>query len=281
MSGDVAVGIVAQRDNDRAHELAALLVAELERAFDAAVAVDELTGETIDANGVPVAEIADRDLAVSIGGDGTLLFVAREIGSTPLVGVNLGEVGFLNAVSPADADGVVTDLVRELRDAGSLEARVLDRLTATGRDADWTLEPALNEVLVHGPRRGPGGGATIEISIDGEPYAESHTDGVLVATPTGSTAYNLSEGGPLVRPAADSLVVTQMAAADGLPSLVVDADTEIELSVSDADGAYAIGDGRNRQPLEPPATVTVSLADEPVRLVGPDPDFFDGLENLD
>ncbi|APW96668.1 NAD(+) kinase [Halobiforma lacisalsi AJ5] len=283
MSGAAAVGIVAQRNNERAHELAAALTESLEREFDVAVAVDELTGDAIDVAGIPVAEMADRDFVVSIGGDGTLLFVAREVGSTPIVGVNLGEVGFLNAVPPGDAPDVITDLAARLQETGSLEAeaRELARLRATGRGSDWTLEPALNEISVHGPRRGPGGGATIEVRIDGKRYVESHADGVLVATPTGSTAYNLSEGGPLLRPDTDSLVVTQMAAADAMPSLVVDADSEVTLSISEADIAYAISDGRNRQHLEPPATVSVSLADDPVRLVGPEADFFGGLEKLD
>ncbi|MFC4436472.1 MULTISPECIES: NAD(+)/NADH kinase [Natrialbaceae] len=276
---DVAVGIVAQRDNERAQELAATLVETLERADDTVAVVDEETGTAIDSDHVPVAAMADRDLVVSIGGDGTLLFVAREVGSAPILGVNLGEVGFLNAVAPEAAVAAVRDLVATLRETGDVESRKLARLRASGDD--WTLDPALNEILVHGPRRGRGGGVTVEIRVDGERYAESHADGVLVATPTGSTAYNLSERGPLVHPTADALVVTQMAAIDSMPPLVVDSDAEITLTVSGAETAYAISDGRNRQELEPPATVEVSVADDPVTLVGPQASFFDGLEKLE
>ncbi|GAB3667624.1 NAD(+)/NADH kinase [Halopiger thermotolerans] len=279
---DVDVGIVAQRNNARAQELAETLVETLEREYEGVAAVvDELTGAAIDADDVPIAAMGERDFVVSIGGDGTLLFVAREVGATPILGVNLGEVGFLNAVAPADAREVVTDLVGRLRETGSLEGRELARLRATGAGGGWTLEPALNEVVVHGPRRGHGGGATIDVDIDGQRYTTSHADGVLVATPTGSTAYNLSEGGPLVQPAADALVVTQMAAADGMPPLVVDPDAEITLTVSDAETAYAISDGHDRRALEPPATVSISVADEPVRLVGPQANFFDALEKLE
>ncbi|ELY65010.1 NAD(+)/NADH kinase [Natrinema versiforme] len=277
---DVAVGIVAQRDNERAQELAASLVDALERE-GASVVVDEATGEAVGATPVSVAAMAGRDLVVSIGGDGTLLFVAREVGSTPILGVNLGEVGFLNAVAPADALGVVTDLVTDLDRTGTVEGRELSRLQATGVDGDWTLEPALNEIVIHGPRRGHGGGATIEIDVDGQRYAESHADGVLVATPTGSTAYNLSEGGPLLHPTADALVVTQMAATEAMPPLVVEPDTEVTLTVTGTDTAYAISDGRNRQRLEPPAAVSVSLASESVTLAGPQANFFDGLDKLE
>ncbi|WP_226482574.1 NAD(+)/NADH kinase [Natrinema amylolyticum] len=277
---DVAVGIVAQRDNERAQALAASLVDALERE-GADVVVDDATGGAVRASAVPVAAMAGRDLVVSIGGDGTLLFVAREVRSTPILGVNLGEVGFLNAVAPDDAVGVVTELVSELAETGTVEERELARLRATGVEEDWTLEPALNEVVVHGPRRGNGGGATIDIDVDGQRYAESHADGVLVATPTGSTAYNLSEGGPLVHPSAETLVVTQMAATESMPPLVVEPETEITLSVSGTGTAYAISDGRNRQRLEPPAAVSVSLATESVRLVGPQANFFDGLDKLE
>ncbi len=225
---DVDVGIVAQRGNERAQQLTEALLDVLE-SDSVAVAVDEETGDAIDVVSVPVTEMADSDLVVSIGGDGTLLFVAREVGSTPILGVNLGEVGFLNAVSPADAVDVVTDLVDRLRRVIH-SRRTLERLRARGDG--WTLEPALNEIVVHGPRQGHGGRATIEIRVDGTRYADGHADGVLVATPTGSTAYNLSEGGPLVHPTADALVVTQMAAEDSMPPLVVDPGAELELAVT-------------------------------------------------
>ena len=86
---DVDVGIVAQRDNERAQDLAASLVDALEGSGASAV-VDEATGGAIAATAVPVAAMASRDLVVSIGGDGTLLFVAREVSPVPILGINLG-----------------------------------------------------------------------------------------------------------------------------------------------------------------------------------------------
>ncbi len=274
---EVAVGIVAQRDNDRAQSLAAQLVEALE-SDGVRVTVDDETGQAIGEDCVAVAEMNTFDLVVSIGGDGTLLFVAREAGGAPIVGVNLGEVGFLNAVAPENAVEAVTSLVTERQEMGSVSGRDVKRLRATGED--WSLEPALNEVVVHGPKRGNGGGATIDIRVDGEQYARSHADGVLVATPTGSTAYNLSEGGPLIRPSVDALVVTQMAATEPMPPLVIDNTSELTLTVRDAETAYAISDGRNRQQLEPPASVTVTAADHPVTLAGPPVNFFEALEKL-
>ncbi|MFC6769392.1 NAD(+) kinase, partial [Natrinema soli] len=76
-------------------------------------------------------------------------------------------------------------------------------------------------------------------------------------------------------------VVTQMAATESMPPLVVEPDTALALTVSGTETAYAISDGRNRRRLEPPATVSVSLADEFVTLVGPQANFFDGLDKLE
>lgn len=272
------VGVVAQRDNERARRLAERLTEVLE-SDAVTVSVDDETAAAMGRPGSAVAAMNDADLVVSIGGDGTFLFVAREASDAPILGVNLGEVGFLNAVPPDDAVDTVTAVVDRIREEGTVDGRTVERLEAVGDG--WTLEPSLNEVVVHGPRRGHGGGADVEIRVDGEEYATSHADGVIVATPTGSTAYNLSEGGPLIDPGVDSLVVTGMVATDGMPPLVVDGDSEVTVRVTGPDTAYAISDGRSRRTLEPPATVTVSHADDPVTIAGPSVNFFEALEKLE
>ena len=276
------VAIVAQRGNDRASELAADL---RERLTDEGVEVclDEATAEALDARdetgGVPPAEMADRDLVVSIGGDGTFLFVAREAVRPPILGVNLGEVGFLNAVSPEDAVEAVTRELERYREHGEVRARPVDRLTVTGDGVELPL--ALNEILVQGGRRGPGDGIEYAVRIDGETYAEGHADGLLVATPTGSTAYNLSEGGPLVYPDVDALVVTEMIAREPMPPLVAPIDAEVTIEVVGGNEAYAVSDGRSRSRLDLPATLSVRQADQPLRIAGPEVNFFETLDKLD
>ncbi len=277
---DVVVGIVAQRANERAQRLAGTLLDEL-AGHSVDTVIDEETADAIGVDPTPVGAMADADLVVSIGGDGTLLFVARAVGDVPILGVNLGEVGFLNAVQPEDALAVVSQLVDALAAGESLESRELIRLTATDPAGRWTLEPAMNEVVVHGPRRGPGSGGTIEVFVDGDQYIKSHADGVLVATPTGSTAYNLSERGPLVYPTTRAIVITAMAASEPTAPLVVDPTVEVTLEISDAETAYAISDGRNRRSLEPPATVSIEPGEKPVRLVGPPVNFVDALTRLE
>jgi len=268
------VGVVAQRTDDRAVSLAA----ELVETLDATVSLDTETATELGREGVPHSEMDDCDLVVSIGGDGTFLYTARGVGTAPLLGVNLGEVGFLNVVPPSEAVEVVTDTVAAIR-AGTAEYRELTRVEASGAGVD--LSAALNEIAVLGAQRGHGNGTDIEVRLDGEPYSETHADGVIVATPTGSSAYNLSEGGPLVHPEVDSLVVTEMCAEGTMPPLVVAPDSEVTVRVSGAETAYAIADGRTRASVEPPAELTVRRGDEPVRVTGPELDFFAALEKLE
>ncbi|WP_276272773.1 NAD(+)/NADH kinase [Haloarcula litorea] len=280
------VGLVAQRDNDRALALANTLTRRLD-AVGASVVVDPTTGEAATDGGdwdgavpssVDVDEMAACDLVVSVGGDGTFLYAARGAGSTPIMGVNLGEVGFLNSLAPEEAVETVVAEAEHIQKTGSARTRAMPRLRAGGDG--WALPPALNEVVVQGDHRGSGGGGHFRVSVDGATYSEGHADGVLVATPTGSTAYNLSEGGPLVHPDVAGLVVTGMADDDGMPPLVVDADSDVVVELTDAEAGVAVSDGRVREERATPLRVTLSRAGEPVRLAGPPLDFFTALDKL-
>lgn len=271
------VGLVAQRGNSRAAFLAAELRQRLREA-DVSVAVDTTTAETLDLEGTPVEEFDACDLVVSIGGDGTFLYAARGADGTPILGVNLGEVGFLNAVGPDEAVETVLDEVAAFR-AGELTVREAPRLAASGDD--WTAPPTTNEIVVQGPIRGPGGGATFDLQIDGSQYSEGLADGVLIATPTGSTAYNLSESGPLIHPGVDGLVVNEMCAREGMPPLVVGPESEISILVEGGDQGVVVGDGRVLRELDPPTEVRVGRAESPVRIAGPTSDFFEALGKLD
>ena len=273
------VGIVAQKGNSRAAFLAGTLRERL-REEGVNVALDAATAAAldVDADGVPVGRMAETDLVVSIGGDGTFLFAARGAEGTPIVGVNLGEVGFLNAVGPVEAVDVVVREVAAFRE-GTMDVREAPRLRP--RNDGWTGAPAANEVVVQGPRRGHGGGVGVEVRVNGSLYTGGHADGVLVATPTGSTAYNLSERGPLVHPTVDGLVVNEMCAEGGMPPLVVDDDATVSVTLTDADAAVVVSDGRAIRELDLPTEVTVEVADTPVRIAGPAADFFEALGKLD
>lgn len=272
------VGIVAQRDNARAAELAADVRAAL-RERDVEVFLDDETAATLETQGTAVDEMDACDLVVSIGGDGTFLFAARGAGATPVMGVNLGEVGFLNAVAPDDAVETAVREVERIREDGEPRTQEMPRVRASGDG--WALPPALNEVTVLGPQRGRGQGVGVEVRVDGSLYAGGHADGVLVATPTGSTAYNLSEDGPLVHTAVEGLVVNEMCADEPMPPLVTGPDAEVTVRVERAETAHVVSDGRTRREVTPPTRLTVEVADEPARVAGPPLDFFQALGKLD
>lgn len=271
------VGIVAQRDNPRAAELAIEVRGAL-RAEGVEVVLDTETADAIHEEGVPIAALADCDLVVSIGGDGTFLFTARGVAPVPVMGVNLGEVGFLNATSPDEAVETVREEVERLRRADDPGFQTMPQVRAT---AGGNAVTALNEVAVVGPQRGHGNGIGHEIRVDGDLYGSGHADGVLVATPTGSTAYNLSEGGPLVHTAVEGFVVTEMVGREAMPPLVVDPDAEVTVRVETGERAHVVGDGRGSFEVSPPARVTFTRAPDPVRVAGPPLDFFAALGKLD
>ena len=268
------LGIVAKQDTPRAAELAD----RIRRHVDAAVSLDESTAASLERDGRPVGALADCDLVVSIGGDGTFLFTAREVAPTPIMGVNLGEVGFLNAVSPGEAVEAVSREVERFR-AGEADCQELPQVQAEGEG--WSLPAAVNEVSILGPQRGRNNGVGIEVRVGGELYSGSHADGVLVSTPTGSTAYNLSEGGPLVHPDVEAFVVTEMCAEGPMPSLAVPTDAELTVRVEEADHAFVVADGRTRVRVDPPTNVGIGLADDPVRIAGPRLEFFAALGKLE
>ena len=295
MDPAVSVGVVAKRGDQRAQRLADRLASSLE-SETVSVAVDASTASEIGRSGSAVADLGGVDLLVSVGGDGTFLFAAREADGAPLVGVNLGEVGFLTAVEPDRALDVVSSLVEQRRTTGRLETRSLQRIRATG--ADWTLDLALNEVVVQGTQRGPAGGVRLTVDVDGTPYLSTTADGVLVATPTGSTAYNLSERGPLTQPSVEAMLVTPMAPDVAAPPLVVAPEAVVSITIEPIDTddgvdpldgpdatraverAVVVGDGRARRELDLPTTLAIERADRPVRVAGPSVDFFRAIEKL-
>ncbi|MDG5777797.1 NAD(+)/NADH kinase [Haloarculaceae archaeon H-GB2-1] len=285
------VGIVGQKGNSRAASLAATLCESLrEEGVD--IAVDETTAGALQAAAhwdepetrasyasVDIEEMDDRDLVVSIGGDGTFLFAVRGAGEAPLMGINLGEVGFLNAVAPGDAVEAVGDVVEEYFQNGEIPTREVPRLQARGDD--WSLTPALNEVVVQGAQRGHGQGLDLEVRVNGSLYESGHADGVLVSTPTGSTAYNLSEGGPLVHPVVEGFVVTEMCGDDTMPPLVVGYDSTVTVRIDDAESGVVVSDGRVVEEVAPPTQITIERAADPVRIAGPPLDFFTALGKLE
>ncbi len=197
------VGLVVKRNRPRAARLAARMVAMLRRRGRRVLA--DVDGDLAGAPARAKAELArECDLLVVLGGDGTLLSVARHVdGTLPILGVNMGELGFLTEVTEAEA---LPMLARVLSGDYELDRRMTLAATLERRGRVVRRFRALNDVVISN-----GSLARIvsfSVSVDELALASYRADGVIVATPTGSTAYSLSAGGPVVEPTVQALLVS-------------------------------------------------------------------------
>ncbi|MFP4632691.1 MAG: NAD(+)/NADH kinase [Halobacteriales archaeon] len=178
-------------------------VAELLDGVDVGLRINPEAAEPIGREGVDVEEMAGEiDLLVTVGGDGTVLRALAALNEpTPVLGVNTGRVGFLADVEPRDAVAAVET---------ALEGFDVERRGRLSVEVDGErLPPALNETVIVTSR--PAKILAFDVHHEGELVESIRSDGVVVATPTGSTAYSMSAGGPLVQPEVDSKLVVPLA----------------------------------------------------------------------
>ena len=210
--------------------------------------------------------VADADLLVSLGGDGTLLRAVDSAleASVPVLGVNLGLLGYLTEIEPA---GLEDALTRFLAGDYAVEERMT--LAVAVRDPAGALLAdvcALNEATVE--KTVPGHTVRVAASIDDLPFVTYAADGLLMATPTGSTAYNLSARGPLLSPRLRALILTPVSPHMLFDRpLVLDPSQDIHLEVLGPRPAVLVVDGITVCTLEPGATVDCREGDRPARLV--------------
>ncbi len=186
---------------------------------------EELNIDCVDAQIIP----ADTDVIFVLGGDGTLIRAARDTVSLniPLAGVNLGTVGYLCEL---DKENVFEAIDRLIDDEYLIE----DRMRLCGRidRADGRVDTgsALNDIVIH--RSGSLQLVNLILYVNGEYLHSFSADGVIISSPTGSTAYNLSAGGPIMDPNARMMVITPICAHDfASKSIVFSADTKIEIEI--------------------------------------------------
>ena len=234
-----------------AHELA-LRSSESLRARSVDCQLVVLSGDPTDA--AEQLHGLRADLIISLGGDGTFLRCARLAHhlDVPILGLNFGRVGYLLEDPPSD---LVETVSKILGGAGHLEDRSVLELHVSIEEVSTTAV-VINEVTIE--RTLPGHTVRVHAFVDGNSFLEYAADGVLVASPLGSTAYNLSAGGPIILPHLDVLVVTPVAPHLTVDrSLVVDGDQEIRLTISGERPAICVVDGVGISTLDQGQSVTV------------------------
>jgi len=229
----------------------------------------------------PKPELARQcDLLITFGGDGTLLSVARHATEhVPIVGVNMGTLGFLTEIRVEEFPAV---LERVLEGHYFVEPRVTFKVSVSGpdRDPNQTYR-VLNDVAIN--KSAVARIIEMRVSVAGLFVSTFRGDGLIVATPTGSTAYNLSAGGPIIYPTMGAVVITPICPhmLTNRPIVLPDElDIEISLITTDARDIYLTLDGQEGFELTDRDRVCVRKSEERVLLVqSPDKNYFDVLRN--
>ena len=222
-------------------------------------------------------EIDSADLVIAIGGDGTMLYasrLARESG-TPILGINRGRLGFLADVTPEE---MLTSVDHVLQGNYSTDSRLLLAATMLRSNGDQEIAYALNDIVLQ--RRETGRMVDFETRIAGQ-YVNTHSgDGLVIATPTGSTAYALSCGGPIIEPQLDAIVVVPICphTLTDRP-IVISASQSVEVSLLQRDDTKAeiTVDGYSMGDFRPGDKLQISAANNRVTLVHPPGYDFYGI----
>lgn len=230
--------------------------------------------------GTPRDQIPPKvDLLVVLGGDGTLLATARLLDDrdVPILAVNLGSLGFLTDITLDEMIPVLEDVVagrHRLEERRRLHAEVERQGRVVAR------YQALNDVVLH--KSALARILDFDVSIDGAFVSGFRADGLIISTPTGSTAYSLSAGGPIVLPSVAAMVVTPIAPhmLSNRP-LVIPGSAQVEVRVaSPSESAYVTVDGQVGEELDTGARVRLRASDRPVLLVAsPTRNYFQVLRS--
>lgn len=217
---------------------------------------------------VPPIGVADLDAMITLGGDGTLLRGARSLGGkpVPVLGINLGRVGFLTACTRNDLDQALARLA-----SGDyvLEPRMaLDAEITGAGNSKFRLPAALNDIVVH--KAGVARMIQLGVRVDEQDVGPYSADGLIIATPTGSTAYSLSAGGPIIAPDVEAVVITPICAHTlAVRPLVIPATAVIRIAPISgwAEDLLVSVDGQQAMTVGPNDAIEIAKSDHTVQLV--------------
>ncbi|WP_292887918.1 NAD(+)/NADH kinase [Methanobrevibacter sp. UBA212] len=225
------------------------------------------------------SDISEADILFSIGGDGTFLNTAK-MTDIPIIGINTGTLGYLTEVNPDDLQKALKSI---LSDNYTIENRMMVEGKIIKSDGDEiTIPESLNEIAIS---KNVNGVVRFDAIVNGKLITSYIADGILVCTPTGSTAYNLSCGGPIVDPTAEILTITPIAPHTVLnKSIVLSKNSIIKIKITelrDNTSAYVLNDGIPNK-LESGDIVEIKKSDKITKIIKlEDRSFIDTVrENL-
>lgn len=264
------IGLTANPFNERALRLARFVLERLKDRAEVEVAHD--TATALGLSGRPLEEL-DVEALLVLGGDGSFLYTIQRT-ECPVLGINAGSVGFLTEVEP-EHENLEGALERVLRGAYFLE----ERMKLAAQVGDRILPDALNEIVVHTNQVGKM--RSFEISVERQPIGTVRADGIILATPTGSTSYALATGGPAVDPSMDAIVVTTIAPhANRSRPLVVGPLHEVSVRLVDEDReSVVVVDGQHEQRLPLGGVVRCYRSARRARLIKFSSRFFQKLQS--
>ena len=245
------VGLVSRLDGDDALKVSLKLYKSMTKKQLKVLPEEQLSQAAKLLGGVPFSKM-DADLIVTVGGDGTVLKTCMSIPrpETPILAVNMGRRGYLTEVDPENAMHAIESFMK-----GTCKKEERVKLSATIEGE--TAVDALNEVVITSGT--PSKMLHFLISIDKSQLLEFRGDGLIVSTPTGSTAYSLSAGGPIVDNSVDAFVMTFICPLEPLTPLVVSMENRInvQLVAPKLKGTLVV-DGRFQRELQPQTSVTIA-----------------------
>lgn len=264
------IGIVAKTDRDEAKDVVAGLL-QWCSARDCVPVLDKETAALCPDAGVATTRKPDLpgqvDVLLVLGGDGTLLSMARLVGDlgVPILGVNLGGLGFLAALT---VDELYPALESLLRDELVIEERMMLVATVSRQGERLSEYAALNDMVI--TKSAMSRIIRLEVAVDGELATGYRADGLIISTPTGSTAYCLSAGGPIVYPTMDAVVLTPICShtLTNRP-IVLPASLRIEVTLATDQDVMLTADGQVGFALKPWDTVEIRRASARTRLLRP------------
>ena len=260
------VGLVLNTSSTEAVELGERLIGELRvRGLDPVLDRESSTPIGVNSD-VTRAHLARQvDLIIVLGGDGTMLSVTRgEVGTTPVLGINMGYLGFLTEHT---ADELFPMVDKVLAGEATIQRRERLSVSVEMPGGNRLTHIVLNDAVVN--KSAVARMVTLSVLVDGELLSRFRADGLIVATPTGSTAYNLSAGGPILYPTLDVIVVTPICphTLTNRP-IVLDLDSVVEVRLeSPSEEVYITLDGQEGFPLTTHDVVRIQRCSEPVHLV--------------